>query len=71
MAACGGTVRNLQGEKNLLAQKLVEGLSDRLKEYATENPDSQLKVEDVREVLVKIIDYLDIAEVSGFSPWCE
>ena len=64
-------MQGLQGEKNLLAQKLVEGISERLKEYAVEHPASELRIEDVREVLVKIIDYLDIAEISEFGSWKE
>jgi hypothetical protein len=60
---------NLTGEKNLLTQHMVKSISDTLKEYVEEYPCSQLQVADVREVMAKIIDYLDIADVTGFNPW--
>jgi len=60
---------NLTGEKNLLTQHMVKSISDTLKEYVEENPSSKLQVADVREVMSRIIDYLDIADITGFNPW--
>ncbi len=56
-------------EKKILTQKLITSVTDSLKEYAEYYPHSQLQVNDVREVMAQIIDYLDIVDITGFKPW--
>ncbi|MFH1068672.1 MAG: hypothetical protein V1794_03525 [Candidatus Glassbacteria bacterium] len=56
-------------EKARLAQLLCESISKTLNQYAGQNPGSGLRVDDVREILTRIIDYLDIADITGFGPW--
>lgn len=62
-------MENRAVEKKLLTQQLVKSVTDSLKEYAEHYPQSKLQVDDVREVMAHIIDYLDIVEITGFRPW--
>ncbi len=62
-------MEELAGEKDVLTKQLIQSISETLKDYAEKNPRSKLQVEDVREVMTKIIDYMDIADITGFNPW--
>ena len=62
-------MESLKSEKEILTQHLVQSISDVLKDYSEQYPCSKLSVSDVRGIIAKIIDYLDIAEITGFNPW--
>ena len=62
-------MEELAGEKDVLTKQLIQSISETLNDYAEKNPRSKLQVEDVREVMTKIIDYMDIADITGFNPW--
>lgn len=62
-------MEELAGEKDVLTKQMIQSISNTLKEYSEQYPSSKLQVKDVREVMTKIIDYMDIADITGFNPW--
>ncbi len=56
-------------EKAEITQRICESISRAVRQYAEEHPQTELGVNDIREILVKIIDYLDITDITGFSRW--
>ncbi len=58
-----------QSEKAEITRRLCDAISQTVRQYAEQHPGTQLGLEDIREILVKIIDYLDITDITGFSHW--
>ena len=58
-----------QSEKAEITRRLCASISKTIHDYALEHPDTMLEVADVREILVKIIDYIDISDITGFTRW--
>ncbi|MCE5269908.1 hypothetical protein LLH00_01335 [bacterium] len=58
-----------QSEKAEITRLLCDAISQTVRQYAEQHPGTQLGLEDIREILVKIIDYLDITDITGFSHW--
>ena len=58
-------------EKTRMTQLLTETIAKSINDYAVQHPATKLTVQDVREILLKIVDYIDISEISGYGPWKE
>ncbi len=56
-------------EKQELTRLICDSISRSLHDYAGDHPESDMEVADIREILTKIIDYIDIADISGYGPW--
>ncbi|MBN2289512.1 MAG: hypothetical protein JXQ83_09290 [Candidatus Glassbacteria bacterium] len=56
-------------EKTEMTSLLVNAIANTINDYAVRHPATGLTVQDIREVLVKILDYLDISEITGYGPW--
>jgi hypothetical protein len=49
--------------------RLCAAVSRTISEYAQEHPDTHLTLDDIRGILVKIIDYIDITDITGYGRW--
>jgi hypothetical protein len=61
----------LEKEKEEMTRLLAEGVATAINSYAVRHPKTGLTVKDVREVLLKIVDFIDISEITGHGPWKE
>lgn len=52
-----------------ITRRLCIAVSQTLNQYAAERPDTTLELDDIREILLKIIDYIDITDITGFPKW--
>ena len=58
-------------EKAEMTRLLAEAIAKSINNYAVQHPATKLTVQDIREILLKIVDYIDISEISGYGPWKE
>jgi len=60
-----------QDEKAEMTRLLAEAIAVTINNYAARHPTTKLTIKDIREVLVKILDYIDISDITGHGPWKE